>query len=107
MVCVEFLSVSSDSPEGQIVATVVADGVQAPRVDGVRPSAVDLDSRILSVSTGKRIGWRDDAEEWARSLPASYRGPYLMAQVTHDDDPPAARDSGRHERLVIRRRVRA
>jgi hypothetical protein len=105
MVRVEFWSSDERAPHGELVATVIADGAAQPRVEGTRPAAVDLDDEILSVTTGRPITWREDAEGWARSLPAAYRGPYLLALITHDDDAPDGHDET-DEPLVIRQRVR-
>jgi hypothetical protein len=59
---------------------------------------------VLSIGTGRTISWEDDPEEWARSLASSYRTPYLLAEIVHDDHP-APEVAG--ERLVVRQRVRS
>ncbi len=74
--------------------------------NGLRQSSlevIDLDRMVLSMSTGRTICWDDDPEEWARSLVGSYRSPYLLAEIVHDDHP-VLEPAG--ERLVVRQRVR-
>jgi hypothetical protein len=52
----------------------------------------------------RTISWEDDPEDWARSLASSYRTPYLLAEIVHDDHPaPDMAD----ERLVVRQSVRS
>jgi hypothetical protein len=60
---------------------------------------------VLSVRTGEPIRWEDDPEEWARSLSDSYRSPYLLAEIVHDDNADRSEigQSDRGERLVVHR----
>lgn len=56
------------------------------RIEGEEPE-VDLEQRVVSLRTGRAIAFRDDPEEWARSLAAAYRTPYLWAEVVEDTNP--------------------
>jgi hypothetical protein len=56
------------------------------QVEGEEPE-VDLGQRVVSLRTGRTITFGDDPEEWARSLAASYRTPYLWAEVVEDTNP--------------------
>jgi hypothetical protein len=107
MVRVEIWTAQED-PSGQLVATVVAEAKTRPQVSGPRASVVRMDEAIFSVTTGEAVCWEDDPEEWARSLPASYRGPGLLAQLTYDDAQGGVLPGeGSVERpLLIRQRVR-
>lgn len=62
---------------------------------------------VLSTSTGEAIRWEDDPEDWARSLIGSYRSPYLLAEIVHDDNPDRSEigQQDASERLVVRQRV--
>lgn len=68
-----------------VVRLTVADG--EIRVEGDEPELVDLGQRVVSLHTGKAITFADDPEEWARSLPGSFRTPYLWAEAIEDTDP--------------------
>lgn len=48
---------------------------------------IDLDQRVLSLQDGRVITPRDGGEEWVRSLAATYRSPYLWAEIVEDSDP--------------------
>lgn len=90
MVTVEFRRPTQDE-HGCIVGFVsvvrltVANGEL--RVEGDEPELVDRRQRVVSLRTGKAITFADDPEEWARSLPGSFRAPYLWAEVIEDTDP--------------------
>jgi hypothetical protein len=107
MVHVEFWRPGSEIGQSECVATLTQRGRSQPQIEGREPQVVDLERLVLSVSTGEAIRWEDDPEEWARSLPGSYRSPYLLAEIVHDDNPDQSeiglKDAG--ERLVVRQRV--
>lgn len=107
MVRVDFWTAQED-PDGELIATVIAERRQRPQVTGSQSAVVKLDDEILSVSTGELISWQQDPEEWARSLPASYRGPGLLAQLTYDDAQGGAvkGDAVVEEPLIIKQRAR-
>jgi hypothetical protein len=48
---------------------------------------IDFEQRVLSLRDGRSITPRDGAEEWVRSLVATYRSPYLWAEITEDGNP--------------------
>jgi len=48
---------------------------------------VDFEQRVLSLRDGRSITPRDGAEEWVRSLVATYRSPYLWAEIVEDSHP--------------------
>jgi hypothetical protein len=103
MVHVEFWRPASEAGRSECVATLTQRGRRQPQIEGREPHVVDLERVMLSLSTGEAIRWEDDPEEWARSLTGSYRSPYLLAEIVHDDNPDRSeighRDTG--ERLVI------
>lgn len=69
----------------QGVATLQADGHRHELED---PSGVvDLTLSVPNLRTGGSVHFDDDHEEWARGLPAVYRGPELLAVVISDDHP--------------------
>jgi hypothetical protein len=104
MVHVEFWRPGREIGQSECVATLTQRGRDAPKIEGREPQAVDLKRMVLSIGTGRTISWEDDPEEWARSLASSYRTPYLLAEIVHDDHP-ASEVAG--ERLVVRQRVRS
>ncbi len=104
MVHVEFWRPGREIGQSECVATLTQRGRDAPKIEGREPQAVDLQRMVLSIGTGRTISWEDDPEEWARSLTSSYRTPYLLAEIVHDDHP-APELAG--ERLVVRQRVRS
>jgi hypothetical protein len=104
MVHVEFWRPGREIGQSECVATLTQRGRDAPKIEGREPQAVDLKRMVLSIGTGRTISWEDDPEEWARSLASSYRTPYLLAEIVHDDHP-APELAG--ERLVVRQRVRS
>lgn len=57
------------------------------RVEGDEPELVDRRQRVVSQRTGKPVTVAEDPEEWARSLPGSFRAPYLWAEVIEDTNP--------------------
>lgn len=72
-------------------------------IEGPEQHVVDFTMSVISVSTGRILRYDEDPEEWARSLVGAYRSPYLLAQITHDDNHPS---SGVPEQSVrIRQRV--
>ena len=101
---VEFWRPGREIGQSQRVATLTQRGRDAPKIEGHQPQVVDLQRMVLSIATGQTISWNDDPEEWARSLVGSYRTPYLLAEVVHDDHP-APDIAG--EQLVVRQRVRS
>jgi hypothetical protein len=103
MVHVEFWRPGREIGQSECVATLTQRGRGAPKIEGREPQVVDLDRMVLSTTTGRTICWDDDPEEWARSLVDSYRSPYLLAEIVHDDYP-VPEPAG--ERLVVRQRVR-
>ncbi len=48
---------------------------------------LNLDQRVLSLQTGDLVTPRESAEEWVRSLVATYRTPYLWAEIVDDTAP--------------------
>lgn len=68
-----------------VVTRVRADGDHID-VDGDERD-IDLEQRVLSLRDGRSITPRDGAEEWVRSLVATYRSPYLWAEIVEDSDP--------------------
>lgn len=104
MVHVEFWRPGREIGQSECVATLTQRGRDAPKIEGREPQVVDLQRMVLSIATGRTISWEDDPEEWARSLASSYRTPYLLAEIVHDDHP-AGELAG--ERLVVRQRVRS
>jgi hypothetical protein len=103
MVHVEFWRPGHEIGRSECVATLTQRGRDAPKIEGREPQVVDLDRMVLSTNTGQTICWDDDPEEWARSLGDSYRSPYLLAEIVHDDHPVPESDG---ERLLVRQRVR-
>lgn len=103
MVHVEFWRPGSEMGHSECVATLTQRGRVKPNIEGREPQVVDFERIVLSVNTGKPIRWEDDPEEWARSLADSYRSPYLLAEIVHDDNPAPTEPAG--ERLVVRQRV--
>jgi hypothetical protein len=107
MVHVEFWRPGSEIGRSECVATLTQRGRSQPQIEGREPQVVDLERVVLSISTGEAIRREDDPEEWARSLAGSYRSPYLLAEIVHDDDPDRSeigqQDAG--ERLVVHQRV--
>lgn len=55
----------------------------------------------LRTGERRRIYCRDDPEEWARNLPATYRGPYLVAAVVRDTNPLPAPERQERRRIEI------
>ena len=109
MVHVEFWRPGSEAGRSECIATLTQRGRRQPQIEGPEPQVVDLERLVLSVCTGEAIRWEDDPEEWARSLTDSYRSPYLLAEIVHDDNPDRSeigqQDAG--ERFVVRQRVRS
>lgn len=89
MVAIEFRSPVRDEQRhivgSELLARLVVEG-QDLRVDG-DDSIVDPELRVLSPRTGEPIHFRDAGEDWARGLAASYRSPYLWAEIVEDSDP--------------------
>lgn len=104
MVHVEFWRPGSEIGRSKCVATLTQRGHDQPKIEGSEPQVVDLERMVLSVNTGHAISWEDDPEEWARSLAGSYRNPYLLAEIVHDDHPAPEPQS---DRLIVRQRVRS
>src|ERR1039458_8413568 len=106
MVHVEFRRPGSEAGRSKCVATLTQRGRRPAQVEGAEPKVVDLERVVLSVSPGEPIRWEDGPEEWARSLSGSYRSPYLLAEIVHDD---SANRSGIGQtdrgRIVSRHRV--
>jgi hypothetical protein len=109
MVHVEFWRPASEAGRSECVATLTQRGRSQPQIEGREPRVVDRERLVLSVSTGEAIRWEDDPEEWARSLTDSYRSPYLLVEIVHDDNPDRSEigQQGAGERLVVRQRVRS
>jgi hypothetical protein len=61
---------------------------------------LDRSLPVISLTSGRRLHYEDDPEEWARSLPTVYNAPDLLAVVVEDTDPPASRLIER-ERVVV------
>jgi hypothetical protein len=74
----------------KVVAQLVADGDDL-RIDGEEQD-IDLEQRVLSLRDGRLITPRDGAEDWLRSLVATYRSPYLWAEIVEDSEPLQALD---------------
>jgi hypothetical protein len=97
MVTVELRSqpAESDHVEWETIAVLHVDG---QRVD-VSGDADRLDRSlpVISLTTGRRLRFEDDREDWARSLPTLYHAPDFMAVVVEDSDPPSAPDVERED----------
>lgn len=66
------------------------------------PRAIDLEHPVLDRRTRRALHFDEDREQWARSLPTTYRGPERLAVVVADSDPaprPQARAPQAHVRL--------
>jgi hypothetical protein len=104
MVHVEFWRPGPEIGQSECVATFIQCGLQEPKIGGREPQIVDLPRIVPSISYGQTIRWEDDPEEWARSLVCSYRTPYLLAEILHDDRSVLERSG---ERLVVRQHRRS
>lgn len=107
MVHVEFWRSGSEAGRSKCVATLTQRGRRPAQIEGAEPQVVDLERVVLSIRTGEAIRWEDDPEEWARSLSDSYRSPYLLAEIVHDDSADRSEIGQRDasERLVVHRRA--
>ena len=109
MVHVEFRRPGGEAGRSKCVATLTQRGRRPAQIEGAEPQVVDLERVVLSLRTGEAIRWEDDPEEWARSLSGSYRSPYLLAEIVHDDNLDRSEigqpDGG--ERLVVHRRAQS
>ena len=97
MVEVELWSYRGDDPS----AETVYEWLWTLRVDGrdfeLRGALEHFDPQLKIINLRGRTNWLgqvkrslsfvDDPEEWARSLVAAYRTPYLVPYTVHDDDP--------------------
>jgi hypothetical protein len=87
MVTVEVVTpkLDSNSPQDDwdVVARLTVDG-GSWHVDG-DGSVFDYTMPVIGITTHRRVSFRRNPEEWARSLPGSYRSPYLLARVVSDD----------------------
>lgn len=79
---------------------VAWEGIAWLRVEGSEyqlddpTGAIDLTVPAPDLRSGRTLQFETDPEEWARSLPAVYRGPEIVAAVTHDDNPVPVDDAG-------------
>jgi hypothetical protein len=69
----------------RVVTRVRADGAHID-IDGEERD-LDFEQRVLSLRDGRLITPRDSAEEWVRGLVATYRSPYLWAEIVEDTNP--------------------
>lgn len=69
----------------EVVAHLEADGKEV-RIDGDE-SLLPRDRKLPNLRDGTTVSFNEDPEEWARSLPASLRGPTLAAVVVTDTNP--------------------
>jgi hypothetical protein len=74
----------------RVVTRIAADGNHLA-IEG-EERELDLEQRVLSLRDGRLITPRDGAEDWLRSLVATYRTPYLWAEIVEDSDPLEALD---------------
>jgi hypothetical protein len=70
----------------EVVARLNVDGKRY-EVEG-DSSLFDFDMPVVGITKRRPVAFKRDPEEWARSLPGSYRSPYLLAKVVHDDAGP-------------------
>jgi hypothetical protein len=70
----------------EVAARLKVDG-KSHDIEG-DPSVFDFEMPVVGITKRRRVTFARDPEEWARSLPGSYRSPYLLAKVVHDDDGP-------------------
>lgn len=90
MVTVELRTqhVESDHVEWETIVSLRVDGSHV-HVEG-DGDKLDRSLPVISVTSGRRLQYEDDPEEWARSLPTLYHAPDFMAVVVDDSDPPEA-----------------
>jgi hypothetical protein len=69
----------------RVVTRIRADGDHID-VEGEERD-IDFEQRVLSLHDGRSITPRDGGEEWVRSLVATYRSPYLWAEIAEDGNP--------------------
>ena len=68
---------------------------------------VDLDHPVpdqrtfLSTGERRRLTFDEDPEEWARNLPATLRGPGVVAVITSDTDPLPPAPPGARPRVEL------
>jgi hypothetical protein len=89
MVVIEFRRPTRDGdyrPAGSHVVTRLIVEDQEARLEGDEPE-LDFDQIVLNLRTGEPISFEDDGEEWARGLAASFRTPYLWAEIVQDNNP--------------------
>ena len=73
----------ADAPSQELLRMDVAYGT-APVMTG-DGSWLSASFTPFSERLGRAVSYREDAEEWARSLPAAYAGSGMLCEVTHDD----------------------
>jgi hypothetical protein len=90
MVTVELRAqhVERDDVEWETIAVLRANGRQV-EVTG-DAGRLDRSLPVISLTSGRRLRYEDDPEEWARSLPTVYHAPDFLAIVVEDSDPPAS-----------------
>jgi hypothetical protein len=89
MVVIEFRRPTRDGeyrPAGSHVVTRLIVEDQDARLEGAEPE-LDFEQIVLNLRTGEPISFEDDGEEWARGLAASFRTPYLWAEIVEDSNP--------------------
>jgi len=86
MVRIEFCRPTWDDDDVAVVAVLVVKGRDV-HVDGDMAGVIDFTMPVMSVNHERPIQFDEDPEEWARSLPGSYRAPDLFARVVADDSP--------------------
>lgn len=88
MVTVELRTqhVESNHVEWETIASLHVDGSHV-HVEG-DVDKLDRSLPVISLTSGHRLQYEDDPEEWARSLPTLYHAPDFMAVVVEDSDPP-------------------
>jgi hypothetical protein len=86
MVTIEFCRPTWDGDDVAVVAVLTVKGRDA-KVEGAMAGVIDLTMPVMSLNHARSLRFDEDPEEWARSLPGSYRAPDLFARVVADDNP--------------------
>jgi hypothetical protein len=89
MVVIEFRRPTRDGQYravgSHVVTRLIVEGQDA-RLEGDEPE-LDYGQIVLNPRTGEPITFDDDGEEWARGLAASFRTPYIWAEIVEDSNP--------------------
>ncbi len=81
-----------------VVSLTVADG--QTKISGDE-QYIDFELPVLNKRTGKRLYYREDPEEWARSLETLYHAPQLQATIVKDTNPPPSPPDVPREKVVV------